>query len=195
MKMYYKILGKNKLLFFFASNTDSPIVNQNYLDYINLGKNGRKGHHHPCSGLPCFSLSLTNLQHHLSITTYSLLQELQFERKHSFIAWIIPEIIAEPWHQFEKKQQKRPPPSLIRFATFLPLYDESLASSEYDHLIPFSGGIFWAQEQLSSWIPSGDISKTMAPVREKMAIKATIITDMVCHISPFSWRIPSIIWV
>ena len=42
MKMQYEILGKKKHLFF-ASNTDSPIVNQNYLDDINLRKNVKKG--------------------------------------------------------------------------------------------------------------------------------------------------------
>ena len=51
-----------------------------------------------------------------------------------------------------------------------------------------------AQAQLSSSICLIDISKTIAPVLEKIAIKATI-TDPVWGVSPFSWQIPSIIRV
>ena len=42
--------------------------------------------------------SLTNSQHHMGITTNSSLQELQFERKSSFQARFVQEILAEPWH-------------------------------------------------------------------------------------------------
>ena len=70
-------------------------------------KKGKKGHHHHWSGLPRFSLSLTNPQHHLGITTNSPLQELEFERKRSFLAWFVQEILAKPWQQFEKKRAKR----------------------------------------------------------------------------------------
>ena len=72
-------------------------------------KKGKKDHHHHWSGLPHFSLFLTDPQHHLSITTFSLLRELQFECKHRFLAQFVMEIItklAEPWHQFGKKGKK-----------------------------------------------------------------------------------------
>ena len=134
-------------------------------------KNGKNGHHHHFSGLPYFSHSLTNTQHHLGITTNFSLQELKFERKRSFLAWFVQEILVEPWHHFEKKGQKRPPPSLIRFAAFLPLSDEYPASSKYNHLFPSSKALVCAQAQLSSLIRSGDISRTMAPIWVKSGKK------------------------
>ena len=101
------------------------------------------------------------------VPTYSPLHWLHFERKHSYLAQFIQEILAEPWHQFEKKGQKRPPPSLIRFAAFLPLSDESPTSSKYNRLFPSSRPSIWAQAQLSSSICSEDISRTMTPIWEK----------------------------
>ena len=130
---------------------------------------GKKVHHHHWSQLPHFSLALMDPRHHPSITTYSPLQKLQFERKRSFLAWFIKEILAEPWHKFEKKGQKKLPPSLIRFAAFLPLADRSQASSKYNHLFPSSRASIWAQAQLSSSICLQDISRTMAPIEGKRA--------------------------
>ena len=89
------------------------------------------------------SPTLTNTQHYLGVTTNFSLQELKFERKCSFLAWFVQEILVEPWHHFEKKGQKRPPPSLIRFAAFLPLSDKYPASSKYNHLFPFSRASIW----------------------------------------------------
>ena len=70
------------------------------------------------------------------LTTYSPYQERK--RKRSFLAQFVQEILKEPLHQFEKKGQKRPPPSLIMFATFLPLSEETPASYKHNHLFPCS---------------------------------------------------------
>ena len=66
------------------------------------------------------------------LTTYSPYQERK--RKRSFLARFVQEILKEPLHQFEKKGQKRPPPSPITFAALLPLSKGSPASSQYNNL-------------------------------------------------------------
>ena len=77
---------------------------------------------------------------------------------------------------------------LLRFPLFL--------TNPQHHLgITSSRALVWAQAQLSSSIRSEDISRTMAPIWEKRAKKATTITDQVCHVSPSLWRIPCIIWL
>ena len=44
---------------------------------------------------------LTDLKHHLGLSTFSALQEPQFELKRSLLARFVQEILAEPWQQIE----------------------------------------------------------------------------------------------
>ena len=53
-----------------------PWTKVEWLHGINLRKKGNEDHHHHWSGLPRFSLFMTNPHHHLCITTYSPLHEL-----------------------------------------------------------------------------------------------------------------------
>ena len=58
-----------------------------------------------------FCLFLTDPKHHLGTRIHSTHQELQFERKRSFLAQFVQEIWAKPWHKLYQKCQKWPPPS------------------------------------------------------------------------------------
>ena len=64
--------------------------------------------------LPRFCLFVTDPKHRLGIIIYSTHQELQFERKRSFLAQFVQEIWAKPWHKLYQKCQKWPPPSCYR---------------------------------------------------------------------------------